>query len=925
MMEVVGGLAAVLQLSGLLIKGLDKVIKVYRAVKNQPQQLQEFEDELRLMRTNLISVDEILQEVEKAGVQFSIGLGPEDIKKALNSAEKAFLDLLDIFNGIKNKSDSGDSPATIQKTWEKSASTIKHLRARMSTFATFTQSPLLHLHLKLAEHKKCSHYEQFDPVVDYVIEFIESISELEDHVLKERNETEDEIPIGWTRQKMKDIDRDSSQLIMVSRSVLRYTTETSSESLRTRNREWKRKRNRDSHCQDLGSTYGRMSMVSHSSVYNSVSQAQATMSLLGVPLSNRERQDISDWRDHVIPNGSRTRGTSHLKSGSRNHSEQITSVSPPSQKKQREVKQKTSDSVSASPVEPLNVYCEQNTIVKAAMHIISPDFEDMYMRIAQIFKNRMGSNQTAQWAKEIKQQLLYGTNTRESKALGGRDTWMLFEAIFRTTTDSSIKATLNPFISSPLLNEVRFNEGKKLYQRGNLVTAAPLLILCASNERQRGEMRGIYQQEKHVCRPETEKSLLCGKLLCQLDPFSNHAPESLYCSSCEHKSAWPSSWPWLPQFFAFLSLDKYVWTTTKLDNDFYSSAKSAVLQFASVMDHMAEDTMGTLAVASAVMQLLVRKGKAEFDTSNIPLGLYLTWQGTLPYFRSQQNSMLALAKSSSEKAANVGIELLRKQYRRISFTQQLNDRQDPPVLYDRIRSMLVKNGGKLWGSENSRCSDSPVRYPVIELLVTCTPRLQWGVFGAADEIYYLLRRIRRENPLFGWSLEELSYLIRQAIMAGNPMAVAILMQTQKKSHRPMNWPLLFQTCIKDLQPFVPGIDVIPDEGASWQAVEATIHSLPLLSVPEAFSLTEADAPFFVQLHLFLRLTSLIIKLERILKIVELYEMVKRLRRYQAHIMIRRKRIAVDIVDGKFERNRETVVRSLGKGGKQKKGEIRGTA
>ncbi|KAF5582652.1 hypothetical protein FPCIR_9403 [Fusarium pseudocircinatum] len=707
-MEVVGGVAAVLQFFGLLMKGLDKVAKVYRAAKNQPQALQEFKDDLELFRTNLISVDEALQKAERAKVQFSIGLGPEDLRGALNSAENAFLDLKDIFDDIKKKSDRGDRPSTIQMTWEKSASTIKHLRARMLTFAMFTQSPIIQLQMKLAEQKKTS----FDPVESFVINFNDSIHNLERHVLKERNETEDEIPVGWTRQKMRDTNRDSSRLIAVSREVLRYTTETASESLRTRKGTCKRKQNRDSYCKTFGGTYGRMSVLSHSSVRNSMSQAQATMSRLGIPLSKRERQDISDWQDHVIANESQTRGTSHWMSGSQDQLEQVASLSPSSQRKHREVIKKASDSISASPVDPLKVHCEQNTIIKAAMYVISPDFEDMYMGIAQTFKDRMGHNSTVQWARETKQQLLHGTNTRESKALRERDIWELFEAIFRTEADSSVKATLNPFISSPLLNEVRFNEGKKLYQHGNLVTAAPLLILYASNERQRGEMSGIYQRKTHVCRPETQKSLLCGKLLCQLDPFSRHAPKSLHCSSCGDKSVWPSSWPWLPHFFAFLSLKKYLCTTTKLDDDFYSSAKSAVLQFASVMDRMAEDTMGTMAVASAVMHFLAREGKADFDTNSIPLGLHLTWRGTLPYFRSQQNLMLVLAKSSSEKAANVGIELLDKHYRRISFTQEIKDRQDPPVLYDRIRSMLGKNSGKLWGSEDFRYSDSPIRYPL---------------------------------------------------------------------------------------------------------------------------------------------------------------------------------------------------------------------
>ncbi|KAF4444538.1 Di-copper centre-containing protein [Fusarium austroafricanum] len=652
----------------------DSASKIFSAVKNKDQILKETDDDIKIMRMNLIALDKLAHRAEKSKVQFHVGLGPEDIRAVLSSAEKTF------------------------------------------------SSPIL-FGIQLMERRRGSWPELDEAALDHVLALNNSIYRLENSLSEVQNKPDDLKSLGWTQQTVMDSVRDSRQLVDLARKAIVATT-TATEPGQSHTRARNRKRNRDAYRQCADETHRSQSVVSQSSVYNSVSQARATMSRLGEPLSNSERQDVADWRDNVLTNGAQTGGTSHLKSGSLDHSEQIASVSPPSQKKKQELIQKTLHSIPASPVEPRNVHCEPNTIVKAATHLISPDFEDMYIHIAQAFKNRMGHNKTVQWTKDTKQQLLRGTNTRESTALGGGDTWMLFEAVFRTKTDSSVKATLNPFISSPLLNEVRFNEGKKLYQRGNLVTAAPLLILFANNERQRGEISGIYQRKTHACRPETEKSLLCGKLLCQLDPFSSRAPESLYCSGCKDKSVWPSSWPWLPQFFAFLSLDKYSRTARGLDNDFYSSAKSAVLQFFSVMDRMAEDTVGTLAVASAVMHFLVRQGKATFDTNNIPLGLHLTWTGTLPYFRSQQKSMLVLAKSSSEQAADMGLELLRKHYRRISFAQELKDRQDPPVLYERIRSMLIKNGGKLWGSEGPRYRDSPTRYPVIELLATCTPRLQ---------------------------------------------------------------------------------------------------------------------------------------------------------------------------------------------------------
>ncbi|KAK7432968.1 hypothetical protein QQZ08_000439 [Neonectria magnoliae] len=75
------------------------------------------------------------------------------------------------------------------------------------------------------------------------------------------------------------------------------------------------------------------------------------------------------------------------------------------------------------------------------------------------------------------------------------------------------------------------------------------------------------------------------------------------------------------------------------------------------MGHMVEDSFGTLAVALAVMQMMQQRD-ASFEIKNVPLGIDMTWKGSLPYFKFQQTSMLVLAKTDPEESADLGMELL---------------------------------------------------------------------------------------------------------------------------------------------------------------------------------------------------------------------------------------------------------------------------
>ncbi|KAF5626207.1 hypothetical protein F52700_8924 [Fusarium sp. NRRL 52700] len=363
---------------------------------------------------------------------------------------------------------------------------------------------------------------------------------------------------------------------------------------------------------------------------------------------------------------------------------------------------------------------ESDTVSNAAANLIAMDFEDLCSRVAGVFMERMDKAKRIQWTRHMKQQLLQNCRQETTKRFVKEDPRLVLQAMFRTDLDFGNEAASNPFLSSPSLMNARFNEGKKFYESGNLVTAAPLLIIYASDQRRRYERSGGYKGKSHVCRPEMDRSLLCGKLLCQIDPFSYYGPRSLVCSRCQGKSAWP----YLPMLFAHLALHKHSRGEVRLPRGFQEYAGRVISEFYSVFGDLAENKLGTLAVASAVMQL-IRESNADFPVNRLTLGFDMTWAGSLPYFKSQQELILDRSKTSAEESADIGKKLLEKRYRRIDVFQELDDRKISPAVYERIRQMLLKNGGKLWGQEAGPArSNTQTRFPVLELLVTSTPRLE---------------------------------------------------------------------------------------------------------------------------------------------------------------------------------------------------------
>lgn len=341
-------------------------------------------------------------------------------------------------------------------------------------------------------------------------------------------------------------------------------------------------------------------------------------------------------------------------------------------------------------------------------------------------------------------------------------------------------------------------------------------------------------------------------------------------------------------------------------------AELAISECYSVLGHLAEDTLGTLAVVSAVMQF-IRERNAAFCINNAPLGLDMTWAGSLPYFISQQELMLDLAKTCPEKSAHVGEKLLKQRYRRIDFFHELDDRKNPPALYERIHEILIKNGGKLWRrQEDPPRNNTQTRFPVLELLVTSTPRLQWGVFGAADEIEYLIERILSEDSSFGWDLNELSYLIRMAILAGNPTAVSILIWSQRESVKPIDWPGLFERCITNLEEYWPDIHLLRLDTACWRAVSTMIECLPISSVPKAaiLVLNPSTHPLII-FHLYLRLESHI-KQQRIVILHMLRCYFRALSQHQTkgyrNAFARTRKTSVIVLNGEGRRRKKTVVK-----------------
>ncbi|RTE80722.1 hypothetical protein BHE90_004768 [Fusarium euwallaceae] len=804
-MEVLGAVAGTLQLIQALSKGLDEVRKVYHEIKHQDETLKEFDADIKQMEMTLSAFEVVVRTASNSKVQIPDGLDLEEIKDALENGKRTFLSLAKIFDYIKKKSrhDGGQiqGQVRVHRAWRKTAPTISHLRARMSTFTLMMQTPVILLKIEISQCKANSASHQVNTLTDHILDLKDSIDRLRHHASDAQQRQGNPDPASLSRQSVKDTINDSNELVNLATSILETAT-TVGASIQTRIGVSTGKRARALRHSRTKRTSNQASL---SNVYNPALAVQATLSLVGVPLSTGERESISTWRDNVITNQGGDAGSSDL--GPRTTEARAPNLFP----------------------QQPHVYQEPDPILDAAMHLISPHFEDICSSVAEIFKSHLGNNRALPWMNTTRQDLLKAGNFQLPRTSKIQDVWLFLDAMFRTNLSQSLGdgTRSNPFVSSPSLMEARFLMGRTSYQRGNLVTAAPLLIIFASNEKARIQSSGALDGPSHVCRPETERSLLCGKLLCQLDPFSFYGPKSLFCSKCEGKSAWP----YLPMVFARLALYKYSRGAMELPDHFDHFAKLFVLDCFSVMGHMVEDNFGTLAVASAVIEMM-QQTDVPFEINKVPMRVYMTWEGSLPYFQSQQTKMLVLAETDPEASAKLGLNLLRRHYRRIDYSQEIDDRRDPPALYQRIRGMLVESGGKLWAQATSRQNGTHTRFPVLELLVTSTPRLQWGVFGAAEEIRYLLGLMKTEDPSFGWCLDELSYLIRAAIVAGNPMAVAILMHSQIKSDHSVEWPLLFQYSMQGLGTLSKDTLRVEVDTAHWTAIQTMIQCLPLHSIPE---------------------------------------------------------------------------------------------
>lgn len=146
-MEPLGAVAAVLQLTGVVMQGLKTVNDVYQGFKNQDQILKELYDEIQQMRLHLISFENIVLKASNSGVPLPDGMSLDDVKATLNNAKRTLQILRYIFDYIKNTADRGGgrikARIRVGLAWKQSAATIEHLRKRMSTFATMMQTPTI--------------------------------------------------------------------------------------------------------------------------------------------------------------------------------------------------------------------------------------------------------------------------------------------------------------------------------------------------------------------------------------------------------------------------------------------------------------------------------------------------------------------------------------------------------------------------------------------------------------------------------------------------------------------------------------------------------------------------------------------------------------------------------------------------------------
>ncbi|KAJ3456605.1 hypothetical protein MRS44_016628 [Fusarium solani] len=480
-MEVLGAVAGTLQLIQALMKGLDEVNKVHHEIKHQDQTLKDFDADLEQMEMTLIAFEGV-------------------VRTASNSKSME-----------KECSYDQASPGANVDIHVDDANTGNSIENAKQTSGANRSS-------EISQRKANSVSHQVNNLTDHILHLKDSIDQLRHRASDTQQGQGDPDTTGLTGQSVKDTINDSNELANLASSILETAT-TVGASIKSRIGVKTGNRTRAPRHSRAKRT---LNQASQSNVYNPILALEASMSLIGVPLSTGERENISNWRDNVVTNQGGDAGSSHPGSESSRNSKQI--VAPPSSASGNQSRPETRDPSlfpSMFPQLPL-AYHEPDLILDAAMHLISPHFEDICSSVADMFKCRIRDDRALPWMNKRRQQLLKAGNFKMPRTSQTGDVWLFLDAIFRTNLSQRFSDGVrsNPFISSPSLMEARFLMGRTGYQRGNLVTAAPLLIIFANNERIRIQSSGAFEGPSHVCRPETERGLLCGKLLCQLDPFS---------------------------------------------------------------------------------------------------------------------------------------------------------------------------------------------------------------------------------------------------------------------------------------------------------------------------------------------------------------------------------------------------------------------
>ncbi|KAH7008402.1 hypothetical protein EDB80DRAFT_716481 [Ilyonectria destructans] len=831
-MEGFGAAAGLLQVLEYLMRLSSEVRSVYKEIKYIKQTTDDFDNDTRLMGITLAAINSELQTARSSNSGLPDWLNMKELQIAFDNANRTLLSLKEILVDIKeqNKLRQAGPVAQIQmyRDWKTYAPKINHHQSRIAVFVKMMKIPMMFLNMhnttNVAHSMVQDHQAQLTLLRTDIAGLKNSIDNLRSHALMVCDDTKKMSEAALRGQSVEVAVHDAEEQVEVASKILQSATTAeatiaSGTTVGSRTI-YQRHRNSDE---------SEATQAPRPTVYNAAIEIEASISLIGLPLSDRERNKITSWRDSVIKDPS-----------SRPDSKEIPSlIAEIAQHRSQTTSTFKSSSAKLALSEPETLHLLDETSetkfgLEMGMGLTPSDLKEISSAAVEKIRSKGKDSVVLKKMRKLRCQVLQVRQVDDhdiptiSKA---EHAYEFLDAIFQTNTspptDDSRK--LKRFDLSPSLMEARYILAKIFYHKGNLVSAAPLLIIFAKSEMIRilslGDQKMSRNPPQHTCRPETERMLLCGKLLCQLDPFSFRGPRSFVCLECRGKCAWP----YLPMVFAYLALHKFSHGAMKLPKDFTTYARVAVSGFFSVVDTMVEDMFGTLAVACAVQKMMKDRDKS-FHVESVPMGIDMDWKGSITYFVSQQSLMASLARTNPEESANLGIELLSKSYRRINADQEIRDGTTEPELYQCIRRMLVKNGGKLWMQTTCQttCTHSP--FPVLEYMATCTPVLQCGVFGAAEEIEYLLDSNISENPSFNWTPKELTHLIRIAINAGNPMAVAVLIRSQIQSHKPMDWAYICLHVLLDHKDILQGGREKELNPARWKAVETAIRCIPRLPI-----------------------------------------------------------------------------------------------